>query len=179
MARKYGDLIEVRNCISLGISNIADTIRAIYVSREDIYRPQLRYELERRALFLREEDFPETDENNPFVAGHNLYIRPEDKPLLTFTGAADRNIYWLLNYSGITKNFKTIYSDTPDIVVGDYVVKRGSSSMYKVMGRSSWTGDTDDARFLIMKLGKNDEEYDWFEETGKNKIFKISRRNWY
>ena len=39
MARKYGDMIEINNCMALGISEVADNIMAIYVktTNEDIY----------------------------------------------------------------------------------------------------------------------------------------------
>ena len=187
MARKYGDLIEIRNCISLGISDKVDTIRAIYVCKDKSHIPNARYINESyQPIFTREEassnNYPE------IIEGHALYIRPEDKHLLTFENGvfvqypwihnANSSIYWLRDYPGITRNFKTIYSDTSDIVKNDYVIKRGTVNVCKVIGKCSYDSETY-SRVLIVKFFDNEEEtYNYFEEIHPDKLFKISRRLW-
>ena len=186
MARKYGDLIEIRNCISLGISDKVDTIRAIYVYKD---KSHLRYMNEANGyqqILTREE----TSSNNypDIIDGHTLYIRPEDRHLLTYENGVfirypwihndSSNIYWLRDYPGITRNFKTLYSDTSDIVKDDYVIERGTVNICKVIGKCSFDSEKY-SRVLIVKFFDDREDtYNWFKDIHPDKLFKISRRLW-
>lgn len=183
MARKYGDMIEINNCMALGISEVADNIMAIYVktTNDDIY-PHSPYWLNNhRETFTEEEEIHMRTGNNPptFINGHVIYVRPEDRPLLHLRRGhciclnADEGMYWLRDYPGFTKNFTILNSDSLDIDPGDIVVHKGYHHIMRVVSRHFMYD-----KYLLYKPGKDNIGYSWAEEVKRDKIFKLTRRLW-
>ena len=187
MTRKYGDVIKIRDPVSLGMSDHASMLQAIYVKKHTVYNPRY-YGAEFKEKFLTREELEGTVPSS--IIGHILYIRPTDKGLLTFENgifvpySECDDLYWLRDQEGTASYFRTIYSDTPDIYIGDCVIERGTVNVFKIVGKNAnqYQGHS---YFLGIALNKNkdgicksENEYLWFKEIRNDKVFKISRRIW-
>ena len=188
MARKYGDVIEIRDPVSLGMSDHAGILQAIYVKKHTVYNPRYCC-TELKEKFLTGEELEGTVPL--FITGHILYIRPVDKRLLTFENgifvpySECDDLYWLRDQEGIASSyFRTIYNDTPDIYIGDCVIERGTVNVFRIVGKNA-NQHQEHSYFLGIALNKNkdgicksENEYLWFKEVRNDKVFKISRRIW-